>query len=195
MPHMSRYIAAIALAAALWAAPGESSDPVLGGHELPPEIRNDCGAAPMAAGTGAVCTGEDYTTRWISRSATGGELFMVLRTPCDASGCRAWLVQRSEQTTRTLLAITGKFRLQRTADPYPAVQERTALSHDYVRYSRFVWDGSGYARTGTRLVHTVDGFECGTRDECFAAAGAALDANQTDRAVRIWQHVHGVAWI
>lgn len=191
-----RYIAPFALAACLWTAAGETSDPVLSARELPAEIRNDCAAAPVSANATSTCAGEDnYNSRWVGRGAGGDDVFVVVRTPCETAGCRAWLVQRSGEVTRTLLAVTGEFRLQRTANVYPAVQERTALSNDYVRYSRFVWNGTGYVRADTRLVHAVDGFECGTTDECNEAARAALQENDADRAVRIWQHVHGVAWI
>lgn len=189
------YIAPIALAACLWTAAGESSAPILTASELPAEVRDDCAVAAVSANTGAVCSAEDnYTSRWVGHSAAG-DLFVVVRTPCEGAGCRAWLVQRSGQVSRSLLAVTGEFRLQRTANAYPSVQERTELSDDYVRYSRFVWNGNDYVRADTRLVHTIGGLECGTAEECHDAARAALKKNDTDRAVRIWQHVHGVAWI
>jgi len=197
MHHHKHHIAAIAFAAglSLWTAAGQTSDPVLSVYELPAEVRNDCAATPVA-NTASICAAEDsYTSRWVGRS-TGGDVFVVARTVCAADGCRAWLVQRSDGVARTLLAVNGEFRLLRAgANAYPAVQERTMLSNDYVRYSRFAWNGTNYVRTETRLVHAVDGFECGTTDECNDAARAALDGNDAGRAVRIWQHVHGVAWI
>lgn len=189
------YIAPVALAACLWTAAGETSDPVLAWHELPSEIGIGCLAGPVATSAAPTCTGEGHhTSHWVGRD-TGGDVFLVVRTPCDSGGCGAWLVQRTGATVRTLLAVTGEFRLQRASKAYPSVQERTALSNDYVRYSRFVWNGTAYVRSETRLVHTVDGFECGTTDECNDAARAALKGDDADRAVRIWQHVHGVAWI
>jgi len=191
-----RYIAPVALVASLWTAAGETSDPVLSGRELPAEVRNDCAAAVVTATGASSCAGDDsYTSRWVGRGTAGSDVFVVVRTPCVDGACRAWLVQRDGAGTRMLLTLTGEFRLQRAANAYPVVQERTPLSTDYVRYSRFTWNGSRYVRAETRLVHNIDGFECGTAEECNDAARAALKADDADRAVRIWQHVHGVAWI
>lgn len=180
-------ILTVALASLAWTAAGESSDPVLASSELPSDIAVDC--------PGTVCPEPPvHATRWIGR-ARGTDLFVVVREPCGPADCAAWLVARSGQTTATLLALTGEFRFEPAGGRYPAVQTRTELGGEHASYVRYEWDGSRYARTQTRLVHRVDGIECGSAAECDVAAHAAAAAGQHDRAVRIWQQVHGVDWI
>jgi hypothetical protein len=180
-------IACLALAAFTWTVAGETSDPMLAENQLPAEI---AGACP-----GAVCPAEGgHYTRWIGR-IRGAELFVVVRRACDAAGCPAWLVRRDSQGTATLLALSGEFRFDANAGRYPAVHTRTELGAAYASYDSYEWDGTRYVRTQTRLVHRVDGVECGNESECDAAARAALAGGAADRAVRIWREVHGVAWI
>jgi hypothetical protein len=64
-----------------------------------------------------------------------------------------------------------------------------------IQVSRYEWDGSQYLRTVAQQVYEINGVECGTRDECQAAAKGALEANDTDRALVIWQNVWGISWI
>jgi hypothetical protein len=79
--------------------------------------------------------------------------------------------------------------------PYPTVEMRDALAASYTSYHRFDWSGDRYQRTATRLAHRIDDFECLSAHDCDAAARQALQRNDTDRAVKIWQQVHRIDWI
>lgn len=186
---MFRQTATTVLAAAsfAWTVSGETSDPMLAERDLPADIAGDCAATACADGHG-------FVTRWIGR-ARGADLFVVVREPCEPTGCAAWLVRRDAQGTATLLALSGEFRFEATGARYPAVHTRSSLTSAYASYNRYEWDGTRYLRTETRLVHRVDGIECGNQSECHTAARDALSDGDADRAVRIWQQVHGVAWI
>ena len=178
----------IALAALVWTGAGETSDPLLALTELPADVIADCRPRPESSGCETA-----LTPHWLGRAAQG-ELFLVARPGCTRD-CAAWLVQRSANGTRTLLAITGEFRLARVAGPYPAVQVRNEVSPAAVSYPRYAWNGTGYAAVETRRVYRVDGVECGTADECDAAAHAALANGKSDHAVRIYEQVRGIGWI
>lgn len=177
----------LAAGACVWTGAGETSDPLLDLADLPADVVADC----------RLSAADDCHTvlqrHWLGRNSQG-ELFLVWRSDCQPS-CNAWLVQRSTNQARTLLALTGEFRLQRAAGGYPAVQVRTETSTTSVRYAHYAWNGDSYARTQTREVHQVDGVECGSAEECAVAAAAALNDQQTDRAVRIYEQVHGIGWI
>lgn len=173
--------------ACIWTGAGETSDPLLDLADLPADVIADC---RLAAGNDCHTT---LRRHWLGRNSQG-ELFLVWRPDCQPS-CNAWLVQRSANQARTLLALTGEFRLQRVAGGYPTVQVRTETSTNSVHYVHYAWNGDSYARTQTREVYQVDGVECGSAEECAAAAAAALNDQQTDRAVRIYEQVHGVGWI
>lgn len=179
-------IALLTCASLAWTAAGETSDPVLAPRELPAEITGECAAA-CAETPGLV-------TRWLGR-ARGADLFVVARERCDAAACAAWLVARRAHATTTLLALSSEFRLEPVTGRLPAVRTRTELGPAYTSYNRYEWDGARYVRTQTRLVHRVDGVECGNDAECDAAAREAARRGESNRAVRIWQQVHGVAWI
>ena len=183
--YQTTLLAAVAL---IWTAAGETSDPLLAAAELPSDVALRCDARTDSAGCAAA-----LTHHWLGRAAQG-ELFLVVHAGCRAE-CNAWLVQRSARGTRTLLALTGEFRLVRASGPYPAVQMRTAVSTTRVNYTHYVWDGRGYAPAETRDVYRVDGVECGTVAECDAAARAALARGQNERAVRIYEQVRGVGFI
>lgn len=185
---LRRTLSAILAAASFaWTVAGETSDPLLAARDLPADIAAAC------PGTGCA-DGHGYVTHWIGRTR-GADLFVVVREPCESAGCAAWLVRRDAQGTATLLALSGEFRFEAAGARYPAVHTRTSLTSAYASYNRFEWDGTRYVRTETRLVHRVDGIECGNESECHAAAREALGDGDADRAVRIWQQVHGVAWI
>ncbi|BAU47077.1 hypothetical protein SVA_0496 [Sulfurifustis variabilis] len=180
--------ACFAVASFGWTVSGETSDPTLAARDLPADIASECRPAGCAREGG-------YVTRWIGR-ARAADLFLVLRETCESEGCPAWLVRRDPAgTTTTLLTLSGEFRFDTAAGPYPAVHTRTELTAAYASYNRYEWDGTRYVRMHTRLVHRVDGVECGNETECDAAAREALAGGAPDRAVRIWQEVHGVAWI
>lgn len=178
----------LAFAALVWTAAGETSDPLLALTELPADVVADCRPRPESNGCDTA-----LTRHWLGR-APQGELFLVARPGCTRD-CAAWLVQRSASGTRTLLAITGEFRLARVVGPYPAVQVRNEVSTAAVSYTRYAWNGSGYTPVETRRVYRVDGVECGTADECDAVARAALANGKSDRAVRIYEQVRGIGFI
>ena len=188
-------VIALAAAAALWTAAGETSDPVLNSNELPADIANsDCNLSMVSEEAGA-CQVQDYANRWIGKTARG-DLFVVLGTSCVAGdGCRAWLVEKSGTGASTLLAMNGKFHLRRGTSAYPVVETHTEISALNNAYNRFEWNGAAYARTGSKLLYKVDGNECGTREECSNVARKALQHQDIDRAVKIWENVHGVSWI
>lgn len=190
----SNSIAALAVSALLWTGAGESSDPALKTAELPADVLNDCTTVTISAAR-PPCSSVNYRSRWIGRAARS-ELFLVEREACAPEGCRSWLVARERNgATRTLLAVTGQLRLDLDGDKFPTVYSRLELADSYTSYNRFEWSGEQYERTETRLMHRIDGFECGDEAECRAAAQEALRQNRADRAVRIWQQVHGVDWI
>jgi len=176
-----------AAAAWSWTAAGESADPRLSARELPPEILNACG-------TGGCVDDVDYRARWVGRTPAGN-LFVVGRTSCIAGRCTHWLVEKGATPVRVLLELDGAFALYRLAGRYPAVEVRRHASDQGLSYLRFEWTGEQYVRTSARRVYEVGGVECGTREECAAAAERALTTQRVDRALRIWQQVYGVSWI
>ncbi|MEK7206515.1 MAG: hypothetical protein AAB134_01345 [Pseudomonadota bacterium] len=184
-----------AAAAALWTAAGETSDPMLNSNELPTDIvTSACNPSVVTDATGT-CQIQDYANRWIGKTAKG-DLFVVMGATCAADdGCRAWLVEKSGMGISTLLAMNGKLHLRRGANAYPVVETHTEISALNNAYSRFEWNGVAYARTGNTLLYKVDGNECGTREECSNVARKALQHQNIDRAVKIWENVHGVSWI
>ena len=184
-----------AAAAALWTAAGETSDPVLNSNELPADITaSACNPSMVSDGAGA-CQVQDYANRWIGKTARG-DLFVVMGSFCAADdGCRAWLVEKSAMGASTLLAMNGKFHLRRGTNAYPVVETHTEISALNNAYNRFEWNGAAYARTDNKLLYKVDGKECGTREECGNVARKALQHEDIDRAVKIWENVHGVSWI
>lgn len=188
MNHRAYQTPLLAVAALVWTAAGETSDPLLAVTELPPEVVASCDSRSTTSDCDTA-----LTHHWLGRVAQG-ELFLVARAGCR-SECDAWLVQRSANGTRTLLTINGDFRLARAAGPYPAVQVRTEVSTASASYTRYVWNGRGYAPAETRQVHRIDGVECGTAAECEATARAALVDGDSDRAVRIYEQVRGIGWI
>jgi hypothetical protein len=179
-------------AAIAWTGAGETSDPVLTDREIPADIATRCTASD-AAGLEA-CHQPEFTRRWVGKTERG-DLFVVTNELCAGSGCQVWLVQKAAGSVTTLLAFDRTFRLDRGTGSYPVIETYTELSADQGAYSRFEWNGSGYARAANRLVYSVDGKQCGTREECSAAAREAMRQQHVDRAVKIWENVHGVSWI
>jgi hypothetical protein len=180
----------LAALSAVRTAPGETSDPLLTARELPLDILEGC--APQAA---ACLEATEFASRWIGRTPDGN-LFLVLHTLCTEVGsCRGWVVEKSAHGARTLLALTGEFRLSRGSGAFPAIQLRTALNESQNHHARYEWRDSRYVRTDSRVVYRIDGTECGTREECREAAREAMRHQQVDRAVKIWERVHGVSWI
>lgn len=187
MNHSRYQTLLLAVAAIVWTAAGETSDPLLAGAELPADVVANC---ETRTNTGCDTVLSHY---WLGRAAQG-ELFLVLRAGCHGE-CDAWLVQRSARGTRTLLAINGQFRLARASGPYPAVQVRTESNPSRASYTRYAWNGRAYAPGESREVYRVDGTECGTAAECEAIANAALVEGANERAVRIYEQVRGVGFI
>lgn len=191
----TRYLTVLTLSAFLWAGVGESSDPEVTAADLPADILGDCRATARTAIARGVCAEATYRIEWLGRTSLG-HLYLVERDVCEADGCRAWLVaKRAGGTTHTLLSVTGELRLERQHGEFPVVLTRAELTESFTNYDRFEWIGEQYKRTETRLVHRVDGFECGDEDACRAAADEALRRQESDRAVKIWQQVHGINWI
>lgn len=180
------------LATMAWTGVGESSDPMLADREIPVAIVTHC--ASSDAGQLEACRHPEFTHRWVGRTEHG-DLFVVMNEACAGSGCQAWLLQKDAGTVSTLLTFDKTFRVHASRGGYPVIETYTELSPDQDAYSRFEWNGSSYARTASRLVFSVDGMRCGTREECNAAAREALRQQRVDRAVKIWENVHGVSWI
>jgi hypothetical protein len=178
--------------AVVWTGAGETSDPELAVREIPADIASGC--AVSAAGELEACHQPEFNRRWVGKTARG-DLFVVTNDFCTDSGCRVWLVEKAGGSAVTLLAFDKTFRLHQSAGGYPVIETYSELSATQGAYSRFEWTGANYARTASRLVYQVDGMECGTREECSAAANEAMRRHQVDRAVKIWENVHGVSWI
>jgi hypothetical protein len=179
-------------AALIWTGTGETSDPVLAEREIPADIASHC--AVSMTGELEACHQPEFTRRWVAKTGKG-DLFMVTNELCQDSGCRAWLVEKSENGISTLLAFDKTFRLREIEGGYPVIETYSDISIKQGAYSRFEWNGAAYARTANRLVYRVDGTECGTREQCNASARAALKLQQVDRAVKILENVNGVSWI
>lgn len=183
-------LSGLALLSLLWTAPGETSDPLLEARELPLNILDGCATQDTACREG-----REFATRWVGRSPAGN-LFVVWRTSCAGSAdCRAWVVEKTASGANTLLGLSGEYHLNREAGPYPTVRVRMAVSDSQNHHVRYEWRGARYVRTDSRMVYRVDGAECGTQDECREAAREAMRRQQVDRAVKIWERVHGVSWI
>ncbi len=176
----------IGFVAVVWTGAGQTSDPVLTYRDLPADIAARC--------TSMQCFQTELSRRWVSKTERG-DLFVVTDERCTGSACRAWLVEKTADATATLLTFEKTFRLHPGVNNYPAIETYSELSSSQGAYSRFEWSGSGYARTANRMVYRVDGAECGTSDECRSAAHQALQQQHVDRAVKIWENVHGVSWI
>ncbi len=174
----------------VWTGAGETSDPTLTARELPAEIASPCTAAALLES----CSALEFNRRWVSRTARG-DLFVVTDDRCRGNDCRAWLVEKSNGSATTLLTFDRNFRLHQSPGAFPVIETYTELSATQAAYGRFEWNGRAYTRTAERLVYRVDGAECGTSDECRTAAAEALKQQQVDRAVKIWENVHGVSWI
>ncbi len=170
-----------------WTIAGETSNPQLATRDLPSEVLNQCATAD--------CTDDaEYRSHWVGRTAQGS-LFVVGRAGCAPSRCSYWLVEKGAAAARTLLELDGSFTLHRTAGRYPVIDVRTRSDDDGITHLRFEWNGEAYARTAKDRIYEVNGVECGTRDECDQVAQRALKAQKVDRALRIWQQVHGISWI
>lgn len=179
-------------AAIVWTGAGETSDPALADREIPMDIASGC--AVSATGEIEACHQPEFSRRWVGKTARG-DLFLVTNELCSGSGCRAWLVEKMDGSASTLLTFDKTFRLHEGTGSYPVIETYSELTSTQGAYSRFEWNGAAYARTANRLVYRVDGTECGTREECSTAASEALKQQQVDRAVKIWENVHGVSWI
>ncbi|MHB8535303.1 MAG: hypothetical protein ACYDBW_07655 [Sulfuricaulis sp.] len=179
-------------AALVWTGTGETSDPMLAVREIPADIVTHC----KASNTGGLeaCHQPEFTRRWVGMIGQGN-LFVVTNDLCVDSGCRAWLVRKTAGSVTTLLAFDKTFRLHGGMGGYPVIETYTDLSSNQGAYSRFEWNGSSYTRTANRLVYRVDGEQCGTREQCDTTARDALRHQDVDRAVKIWENVHGVSWI
>ncbi len=173
-------------AAFLWTAAGETSNPQLARRELPRDIVGDC--------TPACSDDTEYNARWVGRTPHG-DLFVVGVAHCSARSCDYWLVEKDKVAVRTLLELKGAFVLRRGGGRYPAVELRTRSEDDGVLSLRYEWDGRQYTRTVAQQLYEVNGVECGTREQCRAAAEHALKNENVDQALRIWQRVDGVNWI
>ncbi len=179
-------------AAIAWTGAGETSDPVLTDREIPADIATRCTASDAARLE--ACHQPEFTRRWIGKTEHG-DLFVVTNELCAGSGCQAWLIQKAAGSVTTLLAFDRSFHLIGGMGSYPVIETYTDLSSDQGAYTRFEWNGTAYTLTANRLVYSVDGKQCGTRQECSAAAQDAIRHQHVDRAVKIWESVHGVSWI
>jgi hypothetical protein len=184
---------ATALPALLWTATGETSDPVLLERDLPAEVVGRC--LDQVAGQSPACGPDSYLSKfWVGRAADAN-LFLVRLQPCADGPCRAWLVAKTARGVSVLLATSGELSLSSGNGAYPAVQTYSNVSAGQSLVSRFDWNGHQYTRTDAHVVYSVDGQECGSAEECNAAAHDALNVRKIDKALRIWEQVHGVSWI
>lgn len=174
-----------------WTSVGESSDPVLAVDELPLEMLAQC--ATGAPAQPDCRPGETLVSRWVGRSERG-ELFLTSAAGCVDAACRAWIFERSAQRVAMLLALEGQVSVRADGD-YPLVEARAPLFTGETITSRYRWNGQTYERTVAELRYRVDGVECGTAEQCQQAADAALEDERINRAVRIYERVHGVSWI
>jgi hypothetical protein len=181
-------LSSLLLGAALfgWTAAGETSNPGLATDELPRELANGCTPAPCA-GIPA------FHANWVGRTVRG-HLFVVDRPGCASAGCSSWLIEKHDSGVRALLELPGAFRFHRVTGRYPTVEFDTH-THERALRLRYEWNGSAYTRTLAQPLYRVNGFDCGTREECRHSAARALKDNDVDRAQQIWQQVDGVAWI
>jgi hypothetical protein len=170
-----------------WALVGQTSNPKLTARELPRYILSECAGPSCSDGAG-------FGSHWIG-STPQGDLFLVARTGCTSSDCPHWLVEKTSTASRALLELNGSFKLDRGTGRYPVVEVRADADGAGTMHLRYEWNGQQYTRTSAQRVYAVNGVECGTREECRAAAQRALEAQQVDRATRIWQQVEGVTWI
>lgn len=182
----------VGLIATLWTGAGESSDPVLADAEMPTEITNNC--LLTAAEATAVCDARMLSRRWVAKTSRG-DLFIVTNEHCTGHECRAWLVEKSADHAAALLGFEPSFRLRGEKHGYPVIESYAELSAIESEYHRYEWNGASYAKAASRQVYNVDGRECGTGAECRDAAHEAITQQHVDRAVRIWENVHGVSWI
>lgn len=189
--RLARLLSATAVTILLagWTSAGQTFDPALAARELPLDVVQDC-APPGATGPCAV----DFSSRWVGRG-TQGDLFIVLGAPCTGADCPAWLVERHAGGAALLVRFAREFRFERGAHAYPVVVARQVLSSTEAQLNRFEWQDGRYVRTESKRFYHVDGVECGTREQCAQAASEALRERQVDRALRIWERVHGVSWI
>jgi hypothetical protein len=178
--------------AVAWTGAGETSDPMLAVGEIPAAVTNRCAVSPT--GEGATCHQPELSRRWVGKT-DHGDLFLVTDDYCAGSGCRAWLVEKTTGIAAILLDFGRPFRLHQDTGHYPVIETYSEISATQGAYGRYEWNGAVYARTANRLVYRVDGRECGTREECDVVANEALKQQQVDRAVEIWENVHGVSWI
>lgn len=185
---------ATALPALFWTAAGETSDPVLLDRELPLEVVGRC-LESETADQSRVCRADSYFSNyWIGR-AGDANLFLVRLKPCTDGACRAWLLAKTARGVNVLLATSGELSLSPGIGAFPAVQTFSNVSAGQSLVSRFDWNGHQYTRTDSRVVYHVDGQECGSANECHAAAQDAMNVRKIDKALRIWEQVHGVSWI
>jgi hypothetical protein len=171
-----------------WTGVGESSNPELLVTELPLSIANDCAAQDDCT------TSKAFVMRWISRNVDS-DLFLVRRASCKDQDCSAWFVEKTPRGTVTRLTVEGGFRLVSGAGGYPDVQATERVSDIENHYSYYVWRGGRYEKTESRVAYSVDGVECGTREECYQVALKAYKASRRDRALKIWETVNNVNWI
>jgi hypothetical protein len=192
---LNRILATFAAAfpALVWTAAGETSDPVLLDRDLPLEVVGHCPDDTSSSARG--CGLDSYYAKfWVGRAADVN-LFLVRRKPCDDSGCQSWLIAKSRRGVNVLLAARGELSLSPGVGGFPAVQTDSEVSASQRVVSRFDWNGYQYTRTDARVVYRVDGQECGSAMQCHEAAQDAMNVRRIDRALRIWEQVHGVSWI
>jgi hypothetical protein len=184
---------ATALPALFWTATGETSDPFLLDRDLPLEVVGQC--LDNAADRDRGCTPESsYSKHWVGR-AGDANLFLVRLVPCTDGACRAWLLAKTTRGVNVLLATNGELSISPGVGAFPAVQTFSDVSAGQSLVSRFDWNGHQYTRTDARLVYSVDGEECGSADQCHEVAQDAMNVRKIDKALRIWEQVHGVSWI
>lgn len=167
-----------------WTGLGESADPMLKVADLPLGL---VACAPQAR----CALPGDTKVEWVGRTPRG-HLFIVA-PPCVKAGCEAWLVEKGSGQAQALLGVSGQYQILRGTQGYPDVRVRNDVSATEISSTRFHWKDGAYLQAETETLFRVDGEECGTRNECLAAAQAAL-AVRPARALKIWETVDKVSW-
>lgn len=170
-----------------WTGAGESADPHLSLRELPHGLM-DCVPQPTCMHS------DDVTVQWLTPTPRG-DLFLIGRA-CDTDGCGNWLVEKRLTEVVALLQFADDaFQVLPGASVYPDVLVREPAAAAQSTRTRFKWEQGRYIAAQSEVLFIVDGVECGTASECNAKAHALMQAGDAPLAVRIWETVHGLAWI
>lgn len=158
---------------------------------LDAELRPELGCT-LPEGCEAALPG--FSMHWVSKTRTGN-LFLVVRSDCNAGDCGAWFVERTARGVGMRLNVDGRFRVLNSKGAIPDVETWQDVSDSEVVYTRYRWVAGTFVKADSRTVYRVDGVECGTALQCYETARQAYERHMTDKALNIWEKVHKVSWI